>query len=321
MCHGTWSASVSTDIFVIMYSIRRHRRILLGIAFAGLLGGMGMIGCVRSDNKTASGDKTPEPDLMYRVGDSTLTVSRVIALIPQGLSPADSLAMFNAIVDDWLFFTLLEKEASVNYSEYENIETQVRKYRRRLLAARYRESLAASADENLIDESAVLAEYNATKERFVLKEPLVKGLLLQISSSAPDIDEIRMLMRNPSMTNIDKLEKVSLGSALQYEYFIDEWQDWSDIASLVPYRFTDAENYVAGHPFLETERNGIIYMLSITDHLPTGSEMPYEKAAPLVRESLMQANRIEFDRRLLLRLRQKAIADGTLKVYTSNNTN
>lgn len=289
----------------------------MATAFAFLSVGLaGVTGCSGAGKHGVADRNSAEADILYRVGDSVLTVAQVVEQIPRGLETADSAALFQAISDDWLYAMLLEKEAALNYSDYERIESQVRQYRRRLLAARYRESIVLSADDATLAEDSVRAAYESRRFSYALDAPMVKGILLQIPDDAPHLDDIRALMKHPDMAAVDRMEKLALDRAVQYECFIDEWQDWRDIAALVPYRFPDADSYVASHPSLETHSQGSVYLLTVTAHMPAGSVMPYEKAAPLIRAELLQRRHEETDRMLLRKLRQKAVAAGTLKVYT-----
>lgn len=261
-----------------------------------------------------SGANTGE-ELLYTVGDTSLTVAGVVAQIPPGLDSADSLALFNAIADDWLYSTLLENEARLSHSEREQIESQVRQYRQRLLATRYRESVAAASAAEVVPEAAVRAEYEARKAEYVLQAPMVKGILVQLSASSSELPQARQWMVDPTMANIDRLEKAVLPTALQYEYFLDDWQDWRDISSLIPYRFPDAEKYVATHPVFDRRIGASVYLMTVTDHLPTGARMPYSEAAPLIRAELMRRSQGDADRLVMRNLRQKALRNGILKEY------
>lgn len=254
-------------------------------------------------------------DVIYTVGDSSLTISGVVAQIPPGLNPTDSTALFNAITEDWLYSMLLENEAQLSYSEREQVERQVRQYRQRLLAVRYRESVAAANSAEVVPESTVKAEYEAHKDDYVLQSPMVKGVMVQMPASAADLPRIRQWMADLTMSNVDRLEKAALPSALQYEYFMDEWHDWRDISALIPYRFPAADSYVASNPKLETHSSGSVYLLTITDHLITGSQMPYTVAAPLIRTEIMRRNQDDADRIIMRNLRRKAINNGILKEY------
>lgn len=256
--------------------------------------------------------------LLYRLGDTTLTVEQVVAQIPPGLTPADSAALFEGIAQDWLYSMLLERDITLSYTDRKQIEAQVRQYRRRLLASRYYESVIAEGDEDALSEDSVRAIYEQHKESYVLTAPLVKGLLLQLPANTPQLERIRALMKHPTLAEVDRLEKLVLNQALQYEYFLDDWQDWQDIALLVPYRFPEADAYVAKHPALETRAGGTIYFLTVTEHLATGQIMPYEKAAQHIRASLLRQQRGQVSKALLRKLMRQAEANGTLKIYAPN---
>ncbi len=80
-------------------------------------------------------------------------------------------------------------------------------------------------------------------------------------------------------------------------------------------RNTAAET--ASKHYLETESQGFIYLLSVSDYLPAGSVMPYEAARPLVRDRLLNIRRRAYDTRLLNDLYQRALDDETLTIKTT----
>ena len=88
----------------------------------------GLLASCSSDNKNS--EFANQGELLYSIGDSSLSVASVVAQIPPGLDPQDSIALFRAIADDWLFSMLLENEAQLDYGRREKIESQVRQYRR-----------------------------------------------------------------------------------------------------------------------------------------------------------------------------------------------
>lgn len=257
-----------------------------------------------------------DENILYKIGDSVLTINQVIIKIPQGLNPEDSASLFQNIADDWLYGVLLEQDVALNFSEREIIENQVKDYRRRLLIARYRESLSYSGDDDLLPEDSIRAIYESHKEEYKLKSPMVKGILIQMPANDNRLQDVRRWLRNPTMANIELLEKMSTDHVIRYEYFMDEWQDWRDIATLIPYKFPETEAYVASHPMHETKYKGFVYFLTITSHLISGNMMPYEKAAQIIRADWLKRRQNEADKLLLMSLKKKAIATGALKDYT-----
>jgi len=283
------------------------------ICAAGLLAAVSG-GC--SDAKHPSGEAQADAVLL-QVGDSVLTVDAVVAKIPTGLSMEDSLSMFNAITEDWLTERLLCDIATDNLPHPELIEERVRDYRNRLIAMEYRrlmnEKHTADNSGRIMPEDSVKAYYEAHVQDFTLSTPLIRGLYIKLPASDSHLSEIRKWMSTANPQSIDKLEKHGLKNAMQYDHFTNRWIDWQTVAGQIPYRFGNADAFLSKGKIFETEHNGSVYMLHVTDVLHSGARMPYEFAAIQIRDMMADSDREAYDRRLLKELYDKARKENLLK--------
>lgn len=262
----------------------------------------------------ADGEESGLPaDILYRVGDATLTASQVVAQIPSGLAPADSAALFERIADDWLYSTLLERDATLGLDDREQIEASVRRYRRRLTAERYRERLAANGADAMTEDS-VRRYYDTHREEFILRSPLVKGALLTLPSSSPRLAEARRWLRTPSDRT---LSPGQLEAALQYEIFLDQWMDWKEVSALLP------RHGASGPPppgsTAEYASGGALTLLAVTELAPAGDVAPFERAAPAIREMMLRRQADRTERALLRTLREQALKAGTMTDYRQSS--
>lgn len=287
-----------------------YKKKLYGFAVSALLLSPVFCSCAEQNK-----EKTPgkESDIIIAVGDSVLRTDRVIQNIPAGLSVEDSLTMYNAIVEDWLRERLLCDVALDNLPHPEKIEKQVSDYRNRLITIEYRQLMGDRYTEKTISEDSVKAYFIANKESFKLSEPIIKGLYIKLPATDRELDNIRKWMMAANAPSIDKLEKHGLKNAMQYDHFTDRWIDWQTVADQIPYRFGNPDRFFTKGKMFETEHNGSIYMLHITDVLHSGEKMPYEFAATQIRNMMSDANRSAYDNELLKGLYEKAKKEGRLK--------
>lgn len=261
-------------------------------------------------------EQTPQAqDELMTVGDSVLTRAAVEAQIPHGLSPADSAAMFDAIVETWLERSMLVNMAGGNIPDLDKIDRMVEQYRLQLLANEYRNAMARDHVSGVSPDS-IKAYYDAHPEKFLLESPAVKGIYLKVPGNSAQIDKVRKLMSTGTPDAIDELETEGLKGALEYDYFGDSWVDWQVIADRIPYRFGDADSFVASHKFFETDSDGIVYMLRLIEYTPSGELMPLDLASAQIQEEIMDKYRADYDRSLLQNLynrgvRQKDVVPGS----------
>jgi len=278
---------------------------LLSVAFAS-----SSCGHKRPIEKDAS-------DVLISVGDSILTLDNVISRIPLGLSPEDSITMFNTIIDSWLEDMLLSEVASVNIPDLDRIEKMVDDYRRRLITMEYRKLVRKDGESKVKDEE-VKSYYRLHSDEMRLERPVVKGIYIKISSNAEKIEDVRRWMSDASTSSIDKLEKYGLKEAMQYDYFADKWIDWQTISDQIPYRFYDPDAFVESTENFETTYNGSTYFLHIFSYLKSGEVMPFDFARDQIVEILSGNRQKEYERKLIASLYNQALKDGKLKVVGFN---
>ncbi|MCM1319850.1 MAG: hypothetical protein NC217_05665 [Muribaculaceae bacterium] len=243
-------------------------------------------------------EQKPVDEVLIQIGDSVLTRNMVTRLIPVGLSPTDSVRMFDAIVEAWVDRNMLVNLAGSRLPDVEKIEHMVEEYREQLLANEYRRLMANDNAEGITPD-LIQTYYDEHPDLFTLEAPLLKGIYLKISEDAPQLGEVRNWMKRAESADIDNIENYGLSSAMEYDYFGDTWVDWTTVSDHIPYRFGDADVFVSGNKFFEINTDGSVYMLRIFEYLKSGSEMPLEFAEAGIRERLLEQKRNDYDRKLL----------------------
>lgn len=250
---------------------------------------------------------------LVTIADTTLMLSDVERQLPAGISSADSIVMTKKIVEAWIKDNLLKDIAINNIADMESIERRVADYRNRLILMEYMSSMAGSRAKSVSDND-IKQYYAKFGDEMLLERPLVKGVYLKVSADADRLDQVRDWVANPSQQSIDRLEKYGLKEAMQYDYFMTRWVDWSRIVDQIPYRFEDADEFVATHRNFETTKDGALYLLHISDYLKSGEKMPYSFAVSRIKEILEGVNISEYQDRLMKELLTKAVKEGKVKI-------
>ena len=253
-----------------------------------------------------------DDDVLVSVGDSTLTVSDVLARIPRGMAPEDSAALFDKIVADWVRDLVLSDFAEKNVPDLDRIERLTEAYRNDLIVNSYLQSMSdASVKE--ISEDRIREYYDTNRSSMILEQPIIKGAFLKVADADENIDKLRSWMQEFSDASIDKIEEAGLKHASQYQYFKDEWIEWNAIAEQIPYRFFDADAFVTSSRNFETSEGGSTYLLHISEYLPSGKEMPYEFAKVKIQKILQSLDINTYREKLVTDIYKAQIKDGVLK--------
>ena len=245
-----------------------------------------------SDSSTSAGN-----DFIAVLGNHRLTRAEVAARMPGGLTPDDSARFVKAYVNDWID-TRLVSEVAAGELDMSEIDRMVADYRNTLIMQEYRRRMFETHAASIPDDS-VKAYYEAHKTEFVLDRPMVKGTYLKVPDDARNLAVLRKLYRSNKAADADKLEKEVLSSAVHYDYFRDRWVNLDQVETRIPIDFSAqvTASLQAGKP-LDVHSGGFVYLLSVSEYLPSGSVMPFEAAEPLVRERLLTTHRMAYAARL-----------------------
>ncbi len=265
-------------------------------------------------------DRTDESDVLLVHGDSVLRFQDVVKRIPVGLSPEDSASMFRRIVSSWIEGMVLTDVARSKLPDLDEIEQKVNDYRNRLIVMSYLSMMQSNSAEKA-DEESIRKFYETNKSNMVSERPLIKGILLKVPESVGGLEDIKQCVFTASDQSLDELERKWAAEAIKYDYFNHSWVDFQVIAEQIPYRFFDPDAFVASTKNFETTSGGTVYLLHISDYLSSGTEMPYEFAAPRIAAMLEKAKISKYETDLVNALVKRAISEEKLKAINYDPVN
>lgn len=242
-----------------------------------------------------------------RVGSAQLTDAEIARAIPSGLSDEDSLALVNDYIHVWIVNELVSEIAAKNIHNLEEIDRMTEEYRRNLIMAEYRR-LKVQEDTSLAIKQSQIEDFYANYGgEMRLKEPMIRGIFIAISKNSPQLAGVRRWYNSTKDADIEKLEKVGLTEAVNYEYFRDRWVPLSRIVERIPGK----PQPTGKSEHIDVTDETTTYLLSISDYLPAGASMPLSAAEAGIRERLEAIRQVTLDRKLRRQLYKKAIGDGT----------
>lgn len=260
-------------------------------------------------------DTVADGDVLASVGTSVLTADDLRGNIPLGLSPEDSVLFCRAYIKQWIDSRLVSEIAVRNISGTEKIDKMVEEYRNDLIMKEYRRLMYEENGGRWFGVDTLRAYYDNHKEDFKLKKPLVKGIFLKLPQDAPRLQDVRKWYCSDKNDDIERLEKYTLQDAVQYDYFRDRWTDWNDIQNQIPMDFGGSPDlFLQKNDNFEMTDDGYIYLLSVSEYLPSGSEAPFELVEESIKDLFANENRVAYDRMLRKLLFERGVKSGDVKV-------
>ena len=112
----------------------------------------------------------------------------------------------------------------------------VEDYRRSLYIHEYEQHLIAQRMPREVLDTLVQEFYDNHRNRFILRDDVVKGLLLVTPKDSPNLDKLRKKIMEPHLEeNIEWIEKFAYQYATGYELFLDQWMTTNQILLRMPF--------------------------------------------------------------------------------------
>lgn len=254
--------------------------------------------------------------ILVKIGDKTLTREDLISNMPQGLSQTDSTRIARAFIRSWVDTRLMADYGAEAIGDMTEIDKLTEQYRNQLIAHEYRRKIIASETSNAFSPDSLKAFYDANSRIFVARQPLVRGIYIKIPDDAPNLKTIKKFYKSSKLEDIDRLEKECLDAAVHYDYFKDRWVEWDQIDSRIPADLSvNPDGLLKVKKDYETIADGFVYLLYVSDYIPTGHTIPFEAATDQIVQELTFRRQVDLDREMRRQLLKEASEKGAIEIF------
>lgn len=253
-----------------------------------------------------------EDKVMAQVYYHKLYESEMLKNMPTGLSPADSIALVNDFIDNWVREQLILHEAEKRLSPREkNFDRQLEEYRNNLLINTYfNKIISDTANVNITDED-LEAFMRSFDKRYTIEKEIVKVNYVKLPKKSPLVEVVKGILFDKER-RVEEKEPlmVLLGDSIEYLLDDDAWLYLDDIQNEVSFDFSQED--VAQHKCIEKEIGDYRYLLVILDYKNqrSVSETNEEKAA--ARMMLLNQRKQQVIKQHVDQLYEKALKSGSV---------
>ena len=245
-------------------------------------------------------------------GESLLTAE--IEALTLGLSAEDSALLAEQYIHQWAI-NLLMKDV-IRGNQNKEIERLVAEYRRSLYQHEWEQHLVARRMSQHVEDSVVLAYYEANKHHFVLRETILRGVLLVVPNGAPSMDQLKRYIVEPQdEEHIEWVEKYAYQYASGYELFLDEWKTANQILLRMPFEEDNLQKQLKQQRQITMQDSLNSYILQVVDVYVKGEQMPIDYARKEIEKIILSQRQVDFIESERENLYNNAIQSGKLKRY------
>lgn len=253
-----------------------------------------------------------------RVGEKVLLASELSAVIPSGISEADSIQMAENFITNWIKQQLVLRKAYQNLDGEEiDVEQLVENYRNSLIRNRYEQKLVAQKLDTVISSQEVEAYYKAHSDDFVSNEDLARILFVKVRTDAPKLDELKAKM----------VESSGQGREFIKEYCV-QFCEQSTVADTGHLRVSSVMRMMPAALHGEVQmREGVLqvltdsvyqYILYPTDIVRGGELAPLNYVHQRIENMIIQQRKVELLKDLENNLYREALKRGQFERFDEN---
>ena len=281
------------------------KRVFIYAVLAGV--GLSMAGCSLFTRKHQAGTAVElNGNYLYYTELNEITA---------GLSPVDSAIMADNYIRQWATEILVYDKAKDKTDK--QIEALAEDYRRSLYVHQYEQRLIQRMPKHA-SEAQIDSFYTSHKNAYILKETLVRGILLIVPTGAPDLHKVLKWLQTPTEENIEKIEKYAYRYATGYELFIDEWRTSNQLLLLVPFSQNELAQDLKQKSQIVKNDPQTTYILQVTDKRMAGEPMPIEYARDEIERLLLRDSAVNYLKNEHERLYNDAVRHKKIKFYENN---
>lgn len=255
-------------------------------------------------------------DRVARVNDKHLYKSDLAELVTPGTNPSDSAVIVKRYIENWIRQQVYLQEAENNLSsEKLDFESKIQNYRNSLVVFTYENELIAQELDTVITEEVMKEYYENHQDEFRLRDNIVQVNFVKLPIDAPDINQIRSLIRSEEPEDLEELEEYCLNHAAGYFLDQESWFIFTDVLREVPLNPSNHATYLRNNKFVELNDQYYRYFLYIRDYELEGSPSPLTFQADNIKAIILNHRKQELVNDFRQRVYRDAVKNNAFEIF------
>lgn len=265
----------------------------------------------RNSSAIFSGD-----EVLARVGKKQLSTSDINAVLPKGLTGADSADYVDAYVEKWIIKQLKLQEAELMFSSSAaDIDRMVDDYRQSLLIRKIEQYYLDTEMHNDVTDEEIEAYYDSHRGDFRLTKSIVKGRIVAVGENYRRREHLLRLMASPKKDESRDFEELCRKNNMRLTTF-GEWVDFTEFLSNLPVlRSMSYDSYLSKRGVQQIHHDRTYYCFQITDALVEGDMMPLFMAKENIRRILINQRQGEVLHAREENIMRSALENGNARIF------
>ena len=201
------------------------------------------------------------------VGNEILYQTELEYSFPSGLNEEDSISFLNQFVQNWIINQLLLQKAEELLPEKtKNVDAKLEQYRISLLSYEFEELYIKQRLDTTVSNDEILRYYEQHKDDFILKDYLVKCLILKCMNNLPDLEQVKKSYLLRKEEDEDHIRTFAQSYNAELYLNNEEWIYFEDLIAKVPIEDYNKRRLITRKKKFFFEDNNIINFVNIYDY-------------------------------------------------------
>ena len=249
-------------------------------------------------------------EVVAKLGDHKLYLSELEKVIPNGISPEDSLNLANLYLNSWATGKAFQGIAEQKLSKEEkDVSKELEDYRQSLLRYRFEQRFISERLDTTVSPKEVDEYFEAHKDNFKLERPIVKARFMKISEDSPNLQKIKKLMSSDDVADVIAADSLAFNSAQRYADLSDTWIDAATLAGDFGVDYIEMLSKKNGKFIEIKDGDGFLLVAFIADMVKAGEVPPVEFCEDRIKDIIISGRK----HKLLTTLEQDLIEDAKAK--------
>lgn len=245
-------------------------------------------------------------EVVARLGDHKLFLSDLEKVIPNGISPEDSVNLANLYINSWATDKAFQDIAEQKLSKEEkDVSKELEAYRQSLLRYRFEQRYVSERLDTSVSVKEVNDYHEAHKSNFILERPIVKARFMRIAEDSPNLKTIKKLMSSDDVADVIAADSLAFNSAQRYIDSSDSWIDAATLAGEFGKDYVEVFSRKNGKFIEISDGAGNLSVAYIVEMMKAGEVPPVEFCEERIKDIIISGRK----HKLLTTLEQDLIED------------
>ena len=259
--------------------------------------------------------KDDSSKLLAKVKDNYLFASEIQSIIPENISPRDSITFVRSYVKDWVKTKVLLYQAQQNLTKSQlDFDKQLEDYRNSLIIYRYETKLINQNLDTIVTDADIEEYYNSHLSDFELKENITRAVYAIIENdSATEVKYDYLFSLNDSLL----LDSLQFHSPLTLSSYLDttKWVSFYSIQQAIPVETYNRELFLRHNRFIKINTNHYIYFLKIIDFKIKDDTSPLEFKKTDIYNIIISRRKIKLAKEVRNSIYERALNNNEFEIY------